>query len=329
LRTDSQGEVYLRYWAPGVVADAHITLGVTAQCDVAPCTAAKTTSHTTLRVVPYLIYQHTKQIPNEDLELLVDWAKGERNFTALLESSVNEFNVLHRALQVFQKDAIVAEHAKELLEGIEPFEPIVLTVEIPLYVNVAYAAMGMFAVFLEDTGLSPIGIGRPPFEASVNANPSATFLHELMNQLAVPDWPPGFKVSDGGFWWASAQAISKELASETATGHLAFQDWSLATKVYEVSHCSVGEKTGFCGPGYGNRPGSSAVTNAGIQPELVFVFTLLRGTVELQDGLPVEHDGHPVLANNVPVLQRSFAIEYDADAWTTTQQGLAGVINDF
>ncbi|HMK96419.1 MAG TPA: carboxypeptidase-like regulatory domain-containing protein [Acidimicrobiales bacterium] len=325
LRTDPEGEVRLRFWAPGVVADAYTTLGVTAQC-AAPCTAAKTTSHTTLHVVPYLVFQHSQQISVEDLELLADWAKGDKSFTSLLEGSVNEYNILHRALQIFEHDAIVAEQAKELLEALEPIEPIVLTFEIPLYINVAYEAMGMFAVFLEDTGLSPIGIGRPPFEASVNANPSATFLHELINQLAVPDI---FKASDGGFWWASAQAISKELASETETGHLAFQDWSLTTKVYEVSHCSVEEKMGFCGPGYGNRPGSSVVTNAGIQPELVFVFTLLRGTVKLQDGLPVEHDGHPVLANEVPVLQRSFAVEYDADAWTTTQQGLAGVIKDF
>ena len=326
LRTDAKGQVHLRYWAPGVVADAHTTIGVTAACDVAPCQAGKTTSHTTLHVSPYLIYQHTREIPTDDLELMTGWAQGEKDFTSLLETSTKEYNLLHHALQLAEDDAKLAQHAKELLEPVEPVEPIVLITEIALQLNALNEAMGMFALFLENTGLSAIGIGQEPFEPSVSGNPTASFVHELINQLAVPSWPPGLKASDGGFWWASAEAVNKELLSEAREEHPALQEWSVGTEVYEVSHCD--DKLGFCGPGYGSRPGSSQVTNAGIEPELVFELTLFRGTAELRDGLPVEHDGQPVFSDT-PVVEHSFAMEYDADAWTTTQQGLRGVIQDF
>ena len=82
----------------------------------------------------------------------------------------------------------------------------------------------MFVLFLKDSGLSPFGIGSDPFEASSFGNPTPTFVRELMNQLAVPSF---LKVGNGGFWWASAQAIRKKVIEfgESNPGNLAILFW--------------------------------------------------------------------------------------------------------
>ena len=304
LRTDAQGEVHLRYWAPGVVADASTTLTVTARCraDTA-CTGSPNTSDMTLTVKPYEIYEHSAEL--EDVGELVHWASGPSGFSKFLEESPHGVDVLKEALEALEAFEKAAEVAKEALEVVEEVEPIANSLEVVHLFGEAFEAQGMFALFLKDSGLSPFGIGSDPFEASASGNPTPTFVRELMNQLAVPSF---LKVSNGGFWWASAQAIRKIIDIGESQNHLeSLVGWSLETSVYEVSHCD--HEHGTCGPGYGNEPGRDGVNNAGIQPELVFELRLV-------------HAG-------VAVEQLGFAITYDALAWTTTQPCLQGVIQDF
>jgi alpha-tubulin suppressor-like RCC1 family protein len=306
LRTDTHGQVHLRYWAPGVVAEASTALTVTASCRAdTSCTGSPQTSDTTLTVKPYEIYEHNAEL--EDVGELLHWASGPSGFSKFLEESPHGVDVLKEALEALEAFEKAAEVAKEALEVVEEVEPIGNSLEVVHLFGAAFEAQGMFALFLKDSGLSPFGIGSDPFEASASGNPTTNFVRELMNQLAVPSF---LKVSNGGFWWASAEAIRKIIdigESNNPPSLESLVGWSLETSVYEVSHCD--HQRGTCGPGYGNEPGRDVVNNAGIQPELVFELRLV-------------HAG-------VAVEQLGFSITYDALAWTTTQPHLQGVIQDF
>ena len=302
LQTDTDGQVRLRYWAPGVLADAKTTLIVTARCGAKPCTASQTTSHTALIVKPYEIYHHSADLPADDVHEMDEWAGGPSGFTKFVESSVQGYDALKYALKAVESFESTAKRAEELLAGVERVEPIAVVLDVGLKVNEAFEAQGMFSIFLRASGLSPFGIGSDPSEDSASGNPTPTFVRELMNQLAVPSF---LKVGNGGFWWASAQTIR---TSEDAGGPSSATDvWSLDTTVYEVSHCD--NQQGSCGPGYRNEPGSHIALNEGIQPKLVIELTLSR--------------------NHVAVEEEGFSIQYDALAWTTTQPNLEGVVQDF
>jgi hypothetical protein len=301
LDTDADGEVHLRYWAPGVLAASSTTLTVTARCDTRPCQASKATADLALTVNPYEIYQHSTAIPGEDVVEMAQWAGGPSGFDKFLETNVNGFDVLKYTLMALEKFENAAKLAKEALEGFEEVEPIAVVLDVGLKVNAAFEAQGMFSLFLEESGLSPFGIGADPSEDSVSGDPTYSFVQELMNQLEVPSF---LKVGNGGFWWAGAQVMREDLAAYGATVD---NGWSLDTTVYEVSHCGNAQD-GACGPGYRNSVGSSAPIRDGEQPELVIELTL-------------SHDHGPVEA-------LAFSTQYDALAWTTTQPDLKGVIQD-
>jgi hypothetical protein len=313
LQTDSDGNVHLRYWAPGVLDTADSALTVTASCKSKPCTASSTTSHTTLKVKPYLIYDNVSALTDEDVHEMDVWAGGPDGFNKFLETSLKGFDTLKIAILAVEKAEIAAKTAKEALEKLEVVEPIAKVLDVGLKLNEAFEAQGMFSLFLKNSGLSPFGIGTDPFEATASGDPSPTFVREMMNQLAVPSI---LKIGNGGFWWASAEAIRRHNSapgptsiSQETSGAISIspEKWSLDTMVYEVSHCDI--KQGPCGPGYGNSPGSDIDINTGIEPNLVMQLALRL------DGQPIE--------------KLTFEIKYDALAWTTTQPDLLGVIKDF
>jgi hypothetical protein len=255
-----------------------------------------------LAVNPYEIYHHSAGLPSNDVSEMDEWAGGPSGFDKFVETSVQGFDVLKSALQAIEAAEAAAKAVKVALHAFEKVEPIALVLDVGLKINEAFEAQGMFALFLEASGLSPFGIGSDPFEASASGIPTASFVRELMNQLALPSFA---KIGNGGFWWASAQDIRRIV--EAQGQHPSYAGWSLNTDVYEVSHCDL--QLGGCGPGYGNNPGSDIVFYEGVQPNLVIELTLLR--------------------NQVPVEEEGFVIHYDALAWTTTQPDLLGVIQDF
>jgi hypothetical protein len=301
LQTNADGQVHLRYWAPGVLANANTTLTVTAHCDARPCSAGQTTSYLALTVKPYVIYQHSQALTNEDALEMREWASGGTTFTQYLEGSTLGFDVITNALKLLKKFEIATKTATEVLEGVENIEPWAELLDYGLKINKYFEAEGMLALFLDLSGLSPFGIGAPPSEASASGAPTTIFTNELVNQILAPNF---LKMGDGGFWWASAQDIYRVI---NAYGAGLESGWSLNTKVYEVSHCDNAEG-GECGPGYRNNVGNSATIRSGVQPELVFELTLL-------------HD-------KIPGEALAFSIQYDALAWATTQPCLKGVIQD-
>ena len=302
LETNADGQVHLRYWAPGVIAPSGTSLTVTARCDAKPCQASPTTADLALTEQPYEIYQRSSTLPINDVNELSEWANGGPTFTKFIKGSVTGFNILKNALSVLEKGELTEELVEHSAKAAEKLEPIALVLDVGLVINEALEAKGMMAMFLNDSGLSPFGIGYPTTEASASGVPSLVFQNELVNQVAVPNF---LKMGDGGFWWASAEYIHEVL---NAHGEGQATGWTLSTTVYETSHCSDPEDGG-CGPGYRGDVGASVVARAGIQPEL---------TIELS----LSHN------NTTPVEALDFDIPYDALAWTTTQPGLTGVIQD-
>ncbi len=304
LTTDADGQVHLRYWTPGVITEAKSTLNVIAKlrCSAGSCPVKEKegSSKTTLTAKPYLIYEHANALTKEELEDLVKWAGGGNVLTKFLESSTQGYNVLKRALTALHQAEIAAAGAAQFLETIEHYEPVVAAADIGGAINSVFEAQGMIALFLHKTGLSPIGLGSDPFEASASGAITPLFTGELVNQILAPS---ALKIGSGGFWMDSAELLRRFQDNGNELG----KGWSVHAAVYEVSHCDPTQ--GSCGPGYGNDPGSASVIRAGIQPELAFYLSLV-------------HNG--VGANVV-----GFSIRYDTIAWTGTQPGLKGVIQDF
>jgi hypothetical protein len=297
LTTDVKGQVTLRYWAPGVLAEATTILSVTATCS--SCEASQGKSRTTLAEKPDEIYQKSEDLSGDDASELAEWADGPSGFNATVENSIHAYDILKVGLETLKTAEVLAHHAAH---SFEDAEPLVIIPDVALKINEAFEAQGMFALFLDDSGLSPFGIGADPFEASADGTPSASFVHELMSQLAIPSF---LRAGNGGFWWAAANDIRHVLLTTSQPTFDTYK-WSLSTQVYEVSHCDP--SAGKCGPGYGNAPGSAAVINPGIEPNLVIELSLVHAGVSVEDA--------------------GFVIPYDALAWATTQPNLQGVIQD-
>jgi hypothetical protein len=302
LKTNADGEVHLRFWVPGVLANSTATLYITAHCDARPCQAGVGTTTLPLTIKPYEIYSKTTTLSTNDVADLSEWAEGGNVFTQYLESAHTSFDALLWTFQLVNKFQEEEKVAEELLKDVERPEPIAWVVFAGLEVNAEFEATSMMAMFLDDSGLSAFGIGYPTTETEAKAAPSDTFRNEMMDEVLVPGF---LKTDTAGFWWDSATYIHNVLnayGAGQATG------WTLSTAVYEVSHCSDPNDDG-CEPGYRSDVGFSVVGRSGIQPTLVIELTLSHN-----GGAPVEED--------------AFGVGYDALAWTTTQPGILGVIHD-
>jgi hypothetical protein len=157
-------------------------------------------------------------------------------------------------------------------------------------------------MFLQDTDLSAVGLGDPPTEAAVHADPSKVFSYNLANlNVAFPA-----QVGADGAWWNIATALHAAEFGDEIYKDLA--DFGIDLKVYEVSYCAPAD--GDCDPGYRNDPGSSYVLREGIHAQLSFRVTLTyKGGIHLRDYV--------------------FDVPYDAIAWTqNAQDNLKDVIKD-
>lgn len=309
LTSDSRGNVYLRYFTPGVVApaDAKLTLDATA-CST-PCTAKRTgNGQLGMTTAPYLIYQHSGDLSPEGVKTLSEWASGGQAFTKFLEKSTQGFNLLKNALKTLEVFEAESEGAVALLKRVEQAEPVFLPADIILSLNTYAETQAMVALFLNNAGLSAIGLGDPASEASVSGGASNVFSNALVNQILAPEF---LKVGNGGWWWAAANIIKKAESAGELGGR-----WGLKVDAYEVSNCIPTD--GDCGPGYANTPGFSQVLRGGIKPELAFELTLTHRVY-----VPKLHKGL------VSSFEDGFVVPYDAIAWTETQANIAGRIQDF
>lgn len=300
LKTDSNGQVRLRYWAPGVNAKLLVDVDVHATaegCSASGCSLRKgaPTPQPTLILHPYLAYEHDGDLEPEQVDDLTAWAGGGSSLTKFLETSARGHKALTFALSVLQGAEIAAETAEQGLEVLEATEPLFGLIELGIAYNDLQERNAMIALFLTTTDLSAAGLYDPPSEASAPEPPSAPFSYKLVNYNTF--LPGG--IGAGGLWWDIADFIRRSAPHTLGR-------WGLRLKIYELSNCDPG--AGECDPGYRNDPGFATVLRDGIQPEL-----------ELQA---------TVLVDGLPTVSYEFGMFYDAISWDESQPGILGLITD-
>ncbi len=299
LTTNSDGQLYLRYWLPGVVKAAGSTLNVTAKkkCNATSCPSKElegSAPPTTVTVQPYLIYANNAPLSKEQVEDLIAWVGGTRLFTKFLKAGHTAPTVLLYSLQFIQAFISSSEHVVAALEAVEAVEPIGGAIEVFQAFTELWERNAMISMFLTDLNLSAMGINDPTTEAVVPKSISSAFAKKIVNYgVVVP-----FNVGADGVWWNMAQAMAK--TPKDVDGY------ALGIKVYEVSSCEMGKD---CEPGYINDDGQTDVLRDGIEPELYFYAYLTY--------------------QGVPIYAQNFQLPYDAIGWTETQPNLKDVIDDF
>jgi hypothetical protein len=282
-----------------VIKAASSKLNVTAKkaCTTSACPAKElegAAPPTSVTVNPYLVYEQNATLSAAQIEDLAAWYGGTALFTKFLKVSVAGPKVLLYSLKYLEAFVTSSEKVVEALEAVEKVEPLAGAIEVLQTFTELWERQTMLAMFLNITGLSPIGLGDSPFEASVPVSPTVSFSTKIINYgVVVP-----FNLGADGMWWNVASKLKK---ADAAKG-----GWGIVFKVFEVSYC---EQAKSCDPGYGNDVGDATVYRDGINPELDFALTLT-------------YQGHDF-------GDYTFKLPYDAIGWTETQPNLKGVVNDF
>jgi hypothetical protein len=274
LRTDSSGQVHLRYWIPGVVETTPVTLQVTAAggtCTPHPCSRGVQPglSDQNLTLEPYMIYKHTAPLSEHDIQELSDWAGGPSIFHLFLSGSTWGEKAVASHLKWLVHEELATEKEIELLEHLHSVPVKVLSYGIEAYNTWTELSehWAMIGLFLENTELSGAGLGNDPFEESAPAYPTYPFTKQLANYngLAPGNIGEAVGLGESGAWWDIATTMRKLVTGKDPSVQPGRADpWSLQIKVYEISHC---DPHGQCDPGY--------TGDHGIQAELYFRIALL------------------------------------------------------
>jgi hypothetical protein len=302
LHTNSSGQVYLRYWAPGVLTSVHTTLNVTARvtCSARACPSREMTGSAkeNLTVSPDLIYTHSAPLSTDQVTELVAWASGGGVFKKFLTSATRANTAAKYTLKWLKAQEMASEKVVEGLEKVEKAEPVLLAVDAANILSDVGERQLNLAEFLYVTDLDAVGLGRDPFESSVPAIPELTFSNKVVNfGVAVPG-----EIGADGAWWEMAKTLAEMqdnrtgIPTDSGFHKVDMSDWGVKLDVYEVSNC---DPAGYCVPGY---------TQNGIKPELYFDLILTY--------------------NAEAYLYWDFTVPYDAIAWTETQWNLRNVIHD-
>ncbi|HTW08289.1 MAG TPA: hypothetical protein VME46_12305 [Acidimicrobiales bacterium] len=302
LHTNRLGQVFLRYWAPGVTEHVHTTLSIVARVE---CTSRSCPSHemtgttkTTLAVSPYLIYAHTSTLTSDQVAELEAWAGGGALFKRFLTGTSRAALAAKAVLKWLKAKELASATEVKALEAVEHAEPLVLVSDIANYLSDAGERFTMIAEFLYVTDLDGIGLGRAPFESSAPTSLALDFENKVVNYgVALP-----FEAFAAGAWWDIAHEVA---AADDAHGGIFVgghrvpkvdkSDWGVKLDVYEVSNCDPSPH--LCQPGY---------YASGMDPELYFFVVLTY--------------------NGEPYNFADFTVPYDAVAWTETQWDLRGLI---
>ena len=283
--TDASGQVHLLYWSPGLITAQRPTIRVVARDGTHEGNGERT-----FTVKPYLIYEHTGTLTRTETLELAYWPAG-KSLLAKLGKLINGLSGLENGL-TFSLNVLIgaehgAEHAVQILEGVEAVTPIIGVLEVAHLGSELWERQGFVAMFLDSLDLSAIGIDDNPVERAVSAAPAEGFMARLANLGTIAP----FHAGAGGLLWEYA----KHLDFLFEHHDVAFGAQFLHVKVYEVSHCQEGE---LCGPGY------RTYIESGIKPELYIEVSAERNR-RAQSLAP-----------------HSFTIPYDPNAWAESQHNL-------
>ncbi len=296
LVTNSNGELLLRYWAPGVIAPATTTIGITARDD-----AKHGTGKANLTVKPYLIYQHTASLTPEDITELAGWAKGPSIFATEMTAAPILEKAVARHLQELEEAELATEkeiHALEILHNVpvRALSGVLDVYEVYRTWTELKEHWAMIGLFLERTALSGSGLGNDPIEDSAPAYPTYPFTKQLANYNGLAPGNLGEAIGNGeaGAWWDIATTMRKLVTGGDHSVQPGQPNhWGVQVKLYEVSTCDPHER---CDPGYAD--------DRGIQAKLYVRIALL-------------YDGK---ASPSGANLYTFTTPYDALAWTEAQQ---------
>ena len=189
LRTDDLGQVYLRYWVPGVIeADPRDAPDHSHGRNVHaphPCSVAKATgvTNTDITLEPYLIYDHQATLTQEDITELANWAGRTVALPPVPLRHDLGREALAAHLKWLEDEELASEKEIEILEHLKKAPLRVLFNAIEVYNTWTELSehWAMVGLFLQNTGLSGTGLGNNPIEQSAPAYPTYPFTKELAN----------------------------------------------------------------------------------------------------------------------------------------------------
>ena len=264
LRTDESGRVYLRYWAPGVIKATPVTIQVTAsggRCVGGDCEGGTqlAVASRSLTIEPYLIYDHSTTLSEDDITELANWAAGPSLFRTFLSGTTWAATALSAHLKWLEAEELASEKEIEALEHLEAPPVRVLHAAIDVYDTWTELSehWAMVGLFLQDTALSGTGLGDAAHEDSAKAYPAYAFTKQLADYNGLVPGDLGQAVGkdfgEAGAWWDIATTLHALVESKDASvapgsgGH-----WGIRLQLYEISHC---DPHGQCDPGYDGDDG--------------------------------------------------------------------------
>ena len=252
VTTDSQGNAYLRYWAPGIITADSPKVKVIARetCSATACPATQKLGHQSIvvKLSPNAIYKASGTLTLHEADELAEWTSrfgigvkffASQGFEAGAEALINR--LVH--------DEEEAEKLSGAVSGV---------LNVAEFAHAVWEQQLALAEFLEPLGLSGTGLGRPPDASSVSAVPGLPFLSAVED-----DGTPPLHLGHKGLMWNLGETLL--FRKEDKDGSFGAQ--FIHVDVYEVSFCDFG--TG-CGPGYHGQ--------SGIEPFLYFDFTSERNS---------------------------------------------------
>ncbi len=250
LSTDSNGQVRLIYWAPGLTSEGsakvQVTAAETCNGDVCPAHLKKGNGDTTLTVKPYVVYEHDGELSEKGVEALVDLVQvspffleneaAKAGFEKTLESSLEW--LLEQ--EEFEEAAVAAQTAAGVFA--EPIFGLIEAAHSTIEWNEEHDYLAMFlqAMDLRGTGLDDPAFESPDPAPALDPEFSQLIIHGAANPLHA---------LAGGMLWDFAEDLSAEArirASHHSTVPLG--PASVTVRIYDVSHCN--QRDPECGPGY-------------------------------------------------------------------------------
>jgi uncharacterized membrane protein len=292
VTTDDQGQVYLRYWAPGLITDPStpVTVNVQARkpCSSKGCSLKSGTGTASPPVNPkaFVVYKQSAPLPKIDGFWLAVYRAlhtgGTKVFRKVIEFALSGgFGAAEKELveQLAEKGG---EHVREELAN--KAAPALFTAE------------GLTELFLEqlfkervpDDGLGPGG-GYLFTKFGEKGLRKERFIEAFAGGPGVID-------PNGGLLWKFGDALYKIEQQDHD-----IPDQTVTLTIYEVSYCAQEAQT-LCGPGYLNGELRGAEPYKGIHSFLAF-------------------DLHSEQGANNTTFDGSVVVPYEAQTWMQQRFG--------